>query len=62
MDALPETVELGHNAVAVAIDKSKNSQQAVRWTIDNFLKGKEFQIVLVHVKTHHHNARELIIF
>ncbi|XP_021864886.1 U-box domain-containing protein 35-like [Spinacia oleracea] len=57
MDALPETVELGHNAVAVAIDKSKNSQQAVRWTIDNFLKGKEFQIVLVHVKTHHHNAQ-----
>ncbi|XP_021720503.1 U-box domain-containing protein 35-like [Chenopodium quinoa] len=50
-----EPIELGHNAVAVAIDKGKNSQQAVRWIIDHFLKGKEFQVALVHVKTHHYN-------
>ncbi|KAL2899633.1 U-box domain-containing protein 35 [Bienertia sinuspersici] len=56
-----ESVELGHNAVAVAIDKGKNSQQAVRWAIDHFLKGKNMQVVLIHVKTHNFNPQKLFL-
>ena len=52
-------IELGHNAVAVAIDKGKNSQQAVRWAIDHFMKGNKtpMSVVLIHVKTHNYNPR-----
>ncbi|XP_057549810.1 U-box domain-containing protein 35-like [Amaranthus tricolor] len=52
-------IELGHNAVAVAIDKGKNSQQAVRWAIDHFMKGNKtpMSVVLIHVKTHNYNPQ-----
>lgn len=57
--AVPEPIELGHNSVAVAIDKGKNSQQAVQWTVDHFLKGsKDTTVVLVHVKTHNFQSRK----
>ncbi|XP_057246856.1 U-box domain-containing protein 35 [Beta vulgaris subsp. vulgaris] len=56
--AVPEPIELGHNSVAVAIDKGKNSQQAVQWTVDHFLKGsKDTTVVLVHVKTHNFQSQ-----
>ncbi|CAA0814605.1 Protein kinase protein with adenine nucleotide alpha hydrolases-like domain [Striga hermonthica] len=37
---------------AVAIDKDKNSQFAVKWAIDK-LRLKDKQIILVHVRTHY---------
>ncbi|XP_021721022.1 U-box domain-containing protein 51-like [Chenopodium quinoa] len=56
--AIPEPLELGHNSVAIAIDKGKNSQSAVQWTVDQFLKGsKDFTVVLVHVKTHNYHSQ-----
>ncbi|CAO2824539.1 unnamed protein product [Amaranthus hypochondriacus] len=57
--AIPEAMEFGHNSVAIGIEKGKSSQQAVQWTIDQFLKGaKDLSVILVHVKTHnHHNAQ-----
>ena len=35
---------------AIAIDKDKNSESAVRWAIDNLVK-KVATVILVHVKT-----------
>ncbi|XP_020536636.1 U-box domain-containing protein 52 isoform X2 [Jatropha curcas] len=45
------------NATAVAIDKDKNSQQAVRWAIDHLIINNPV-IILVHVrhKNHQYNG------
>lgn len=37
-----------HGLVAVAIDKDKSSQYAIRWAIDHLL-GKGRPVVLIHV-------------
>ncbi|KAJ8467083.1 hypothetical protein OPV22_029635 [Ensete ventricosum] len=37
-------------STAVAIDKDKNSQQAVKWAIDHLLLGS-YAVILIHVKT-----------
>ncbi|GER53543.1 protein kinase family protein [Striga asiatica] len=42
---------------AVAIDKDKNSQFAVKWAIDK-LRLKDKQIILVHVRTHYTAPKE----
>lgn len=44
---------------AVAIDKDKNSQHAVRWTVENLVK-KNNCIVLIHVKTQNLQPQELV--
>ncbi|KAM7483871.1 hypothetical protein LguiB_008454 [Lonicera macranthoides] len=36
---------------AVAIDRDKNSQYAVRWAVENLLKSKNASIFLLHVRT-----------
>ncbi|WCJ29418.1 protein kinase family protein [Euphorbia peplus] len=41
------------NATAVAIDKDKNSQHAVRWAIDHLIVNNPV-IILVHVRHKHH--------
>ncbi|KAM7490644.1 hypothetical protein LguiA_033565 [Lonicera macranthoides] len=41
--------ERGHKLVAVAIDKDKGSQSALKWAIDNLL-SKGQTVVLLHVK------------
>lgn len=35
--------------VVVAIDKDKNSQNALKWTIDNLLQRNQ-TVILIHVK------------
>ncbi|KAJ8442913.1 hypothetical protein Cgig2_022279 [Carnegiea gigantea] len=50
--------ELNYNTVAVGVDKDKNSQQAVKWTIDHFLKGKIIQVYLIHVKVQLSQSRD----
>ncbi|CAI9094839.1 OLC1v1030645C1 [Oldenlandia corymbosa var. corymbosa] len=41
--------------IAVAIDKDRSSQNALKWTVDNLLvRGQT--ILLVHVKTKHHGS------
>ncbi|XAR49914.1 Non-specific serine/threonine protein kinase [Bertholletia excelsa] len=42
---------------AIAIDKDKNSQHAVRWAVDN-LSGKNSNVILVHVRTQSSQLRE----
>lgn len=42
-------------AVAVAIDKNKNSQAAFKWALDRFV-SKGQAIFLVHVKTKHSSS------
>ncbi|GLU14300.1 hypothetical protein SLE2022_308770 [Rubroshorea leprosula] len=42
--------EEGSVLTAIAIDKDKNSQCAVKWAVDNLLTGNSFQIILVHVR------------
>lgn len=41
--------------VAVAIDRDKNSQHAVRWAVDNLPVKKIGQILLIHVHLHSEN-------
>ncbi|XP_074268207.1 U-box domain-containing protein 35-like [Silene latifolia] len=48
--AIPSPAELGNQSVAVAIDRDKGSQWAVKWAVEHLLKGKITKIVLVHVK------------
>lgn len=38
--------------VAVAIDKDKGSQNALKWALDNVVTSKGESITLVHVNTH----------
>jgi hypothetical protein len=38
--------------VAVAIDKDKSSQNALKWDLDNVVTSKGESITLVHVNTH----------
>jgi nucleoredoxin len=38
--------------VAVAIDKDKSSQNALKWALDNVVTSKGQSITLVHVNTH----------
>ncbi|KAL7140343.1 hypothetical protein ABFS83_09G114600 [Erythranthe nasuta] len=46
-------------STAVAIDKDKNSQFAVKWAIDK-LRLRDNRIILVHVRTHHsHDSHEI---
>lgn len=40
----------GNGLVAVAIDKDKNSQNALKWAIDHILQ-RGSTVVLIHVKT-----------
>lgn len=42
--------EVGYPLVALAIDKDKGSQNALKWAIDNLL-SKGQTLVLVHVNT-----------
>ncbi|KAL5999154.1 hypothetical protein ACLOJK_040604 [Asimina triloba] len=41
---------LGQNPVAVAIDKDKNSQHAVKWAVDHLLLNNPNHIALIHVR------------
>ncbi|KAK4719138.1 hypothetical protein R3W88_017476 [Solanum pinnatisectum] len=41
--------------VAVAIDRDKNSQHAVRWAVDNLPVKKNGEILLIHVHLHNEN-------
>ncbi|KAM1200636.1 hypothetical protein ACFX2I_016892 [Malus domestica] len=41
--------EVGNGIVAVAIDKDKNSQCALKWAIDNLIKPGQ-SVLLIHVK------------
>ncbi|MCD7449217.1 hypothetical protein HAX54_050655 [Datura stramonium] len=43
------------STVAVAIDRDKNSQHAVRWAVDNLPVKKNGQILLIHVHLHDEN-------
>ncbi|XP_021763738.1 U-box domain-containing protein 52-like isoform X2 [Chenopodium quinoa] len=43
------------NCTAVAIDKDKHSQYAVKWAIDHLLSGKHF-LILIHVKQRNHGG------
>lgn len=36
---------------AIAIDRDKNSQSAVKWAVENLLKKKSSPCVLLHVNT-----------
>lgn len=56
MASLEEMGPLPINCTAVAIDKDKHSQYAVKWAIDHLLSGNNF-LILVHVK-----QRNLSIF
>ncbi|KAM3375115.1 U-box domain-containing protein 52-like [Capsicum galapagoense] len=44
------------STVAVAIDRDKNSQHAVRWAVDNLPVKKNGQIFLIHVHLHNENV------
>ncbi|KAK9755978.1 hypothetical protein RND81_01G064300 [Saponaria officinalis] len=50
--AIESPTKLGNNIVVIGIDKDKSSQWAVRWAVEHLLKGKNSNVVLVHVKTH----------
>lgn len=39
----------GNGLVAVAIDRDKNSQNALKWAIDNLLQRGQ-TVILIHVK------------
>ncbi|XP_049412010.1 U-box domain-containing protein 35-like isoform X1 [Solanum stenotomum] len=41
--------------IAVAIDRDKNSQHAVRWAVDNLPVKKNGEILLIHVHLHNEN-------
>ncbi|XP_059299577.1 U-box domain-containing protein 52-like [Lycium ferocissimum] len=45
------------STVAVAIDRDKKSQHAVRWAVDNLSRKKNGQILLIHVHVHHENVQ-----
>lgn len=49
---MANSFEDGRVATAVAIDKDKNSQSAVKWALDK-LRLKDNRILLVHVKVQH---------
>lgn len=53
------TNQKGKEMVAVAIDKDKGSQAALKWAVDNLL-GKGKSVTLVHVK--HRNSAPCILF
>ena len=44
------------NGIAVAIDKDKNSQHAVRWAIDHLIINNPV-IILIHVRHKNHQNR-----
>ncbi|TMX03971.1 hypothetical protein EJD97_012730 [Solanum chilense] len=44
------------NVIAVAIDRDKNSQHAVRWAVDNLPVKKNGEILLIHVHLHNENV------
>ncbi|KAI4376846.1 hypothetical protein MLD38_014559 [Melastoma candidum] len=46
----PRTGEKREESVAVAIDKDKSSQYAIKWTVENLL-GRGQALTLLHVKT-----------
>ena len=46
--------------VAVAIDRDRNSQLAVKWVVDHLLSGAS-QIVLLHVAAHYPTNRTSFI-
>lgn len=47
--------ETGSGSVAVAIDKDKGSQHALKWTIDN-LASRGQTISLIHVLSRSHSS------
>ncbi|EOA36015.1 hypothetical protein CARUB_v100212850mg, partial [Capsella rubella] len=49
--------EIGSGSVAVAIDKDKGSQHALKWTIDN-LASRGQTISLIHVLSKSHSDLE----
>ncbi|XP_062098004.1 U-box domain-containing protein 35 [Humulus lupulus] len=51
----------GNGLVAVAIDKDKNSQNALKWAIDNILQRGQ-TVVLIHVKLKQHGSNSSTSF
>ena len=45
--------DVKNQLIAVAVDKSKGSQAALKWAIDNLLQRGQV-VVLVHVKVKNH--------
>ncbi|KAF8025771.1 hypothetical protein BT93_F2568 [Corymbia citriodora subsp. variegata] len=53
LQSLAEEGEAGGTIVtAIAIDRDKNSQSAVKWAVDNLIKKTASQCILLHVRTH----------
>ncbi|GAB4850532.1 hypothetical protein Ancab_029842 [Ancistrocladus abbreviatus] len=45
----PASLE-GYNTIAIAIDKDKSSQHALKWAVDHLMKGNP-PVILIHVRT-----------
>lgn len=54
---------MNFNVTAVAIDKDRNSQHAVRWALDHLLVNSPFAL-LIHVinKSHNQSKASFLIF
>lgn len=50
------------STVAVAIDRDKNSQHAVRWAVDNLPVKKNGEIVLIHVHLRNENLNSSMTY
>ncbi|KNA15223.1 hypothetical protein SOVF_100190 isoform C [Spinacia oleracea] len=55
MSLSDESTPLPINCTAVAIDKDKHSQYAVKWAIEHLLSGNHF-LILIHVKQRNHSG------
>ncbi|KAK3426809.1 hypothetical protein EUGRSUZ_F03165 [Eucalyptus grandis] len=47
---------------AIAIDRDKNSQSAVKWAVENLIKKTASQCILLHVRTHGDYSGKLLLF
>lgn len=41
---------------AIAIDRDKNSQYAVKWAVDNLVNNENSECILLHVRSRESNA------
>lgn len=46
---------------AIAIDRDKNSQSAVKWAVENLIKKTASQCILLHVRTHGDYSGKLLL-
>ena len=56
-------LDAGSPLVAVAIDKDKGSQNALKWAVDNLVtRGQTLTLILIHVKITSHPSEHIFLF